>query len=261
MKKIFIIFAAMAAVLLSCSKSEIESASRNGNEDIILNISVSNPDADTDAKAFIKTGWAKDDRIKIWYDNNTGEIPDLVIKYDGYNWDKDISAPVSGKQPSTGENKYIKAVYNNYVIVASKDDYTFNENTLTFNIKHWLFLTEIQVVVKDITYDYNATYKLKCDMFTPTTDTGFSVGADGITAKIGTKGYRAIGIPNADGVAFVFATAEYSTSSEDNKDFTFTLTDDSTGADVTKTLKVNTAIETMSGQSINALKISYKSFK
>ena len=250
----------MAAVLLSCSKSEIESASRNGNEDIILNISVSNPDADTDAKAFIKTGWAKDDRIKIWYDNNAGETPDLVIKYNGYNWGKDDLAPVSGNNPSTGANKYIKAVYNNYVIVASKDDYTFNGSTLTFNIKHWLFLTEIQVVVKGITYDYNATYKLKCDKFTPTTGTGFSVGADGITANKGTEGYPAKGMANADGVAFVFATAEYSTSSEDNKDFTFTLTDDSTGKEVTKTFKINTTIETMSGKSINALKINIDKF-
>ena len=114
MKKIVVIFAAMAAVLSSCQKNELESVSANEIKDIVLNISVSNPGAD-DTKALVKTGWVEGDQIKIWFDTNTEDTPDLVIKYDGSDWE---GTPAS--KPST--SGYIKAVYNNFVIVASKDN-------------------------------------------------------------------------------------------------------------------------------------------
>ena len=143
MKKIIMIFAAMVAVLSSCSKNEIELIPENESKDIILNVSVSDPCAET--KALIKKGWEKDDIISIWFDENTGIKPDLVIKYAGNEkWIQKKDASVSGKKPSTEEGKYAKALYNGTVKVASKDSYTYKDSILTFKIEHWTFLTELQ---------------------------------------------------------------------------------------------------------------------
>ena len=213
MKKIVMIFAAMAAVLSSCTKNEMESVSANDCKDIVLNISVSNPGADV-TKAYVKTGWVKDDQIKIWFDTNTGETPDLVIKYDGSDWE---GTPASAPTKQSGS---IKAVYNNFVIVASTDGYTYKDNTLSFNIKNWKFLTEIQVVVKGLDYDVNEPYTLSCDKFTPLNKTGFKVNKEDIVSVVNEKGKPAVGQANADGVAFVFATVDYSSTAAD---FKFTL--------------------------------------
>lgn len=143
MKRIIMIFAAMVAVLSSCSKNEIEQIPENGSKDIVLNISVSDPCAET--KAPIKKGWEKDDIISIWFDQHTGSTPDLVIKYDADNnkWIQKKDATVSGNKPSTGDGKYAKALYNGIVKVASKDSYTYKDTILTFKIEHWTFLTEL----------------------------------------------------------------------------------------------------------------------
>lgn len=248
----------MAAVLSSCSKSEIDTVSNNEGKDMILNISVSNPGADT--KALIKTGWTTDDEISIWYDTNTGETPDLVITYNGTKWIQNTSASVSGSTPAEGEGKYAKALYNGTVKVASKDTYTYANNTLTFSIANWTFLTEIQVVVKDLTSVSAGSYTLACDKFTPlaSTGNGYTVGSDAITASIGTKGAVVTGISNTDGVAFVFATADYS---ETATAFKFTLKDNTSGSAVTKVYEPNVAIAAKENKSaIKALTIAKDKF-
>ena len=248
----------MAAVLSSCQKSELESVSVNDGKDIVLNISVSNPGAD-DTKALIKTGWAANDEISIWYDSNVQETPDLVVKYDGAKWIQKEGATVSGNTPSEGDNKYAKALYNGTVKVASKDDYTYENSTLTFSIENWTFLTEVQVVVKGLTSASAGSYTLACDKFTPlAAGNGYTVGSDAITASAGTKGAAVTGISNTDGVAFVFATADYSTTAADYK---FTLKDNTSGSEVTKVYKPNVAIAAKENKSsIKALTIESGSF-
>ncbi|MCQ2116520.1 MAG: hypothetical protein MJY76_00015 [Bacteroidales bacterium] len=257
MKKIVMIFAAMAAVLSSCSKSELESGSANENKDIILNISVSNPGA-SDTKALIKQGWEVNDQIKIWFDERTtSSTPDLVIKYDGSNWTQDGTAVFT----PTSASGNVKAVYKNTVIVASKDAYTLSGNTLTFDIKNWKFLTELQVVVKGLTSASAGSYTLACDKFTPLASTGdgYTVGSDAITASNGTKGDAVTGISNTDGVAFVFATADYSATAAA---FKFTLKDNTSGSVVTKEYKPNVAIAAKDGkQTIKALTIASSNFQ
>lgn len=220
----------MAAVLSSCSKNEIEPVSKNDGKDIVLNIRVSNPGAD-DTKALIKTGWAANDEISIWYDSNVQETPDLVVTYNGEKWIQKEGAVISGNTPSTGTGKYAKALYNGKVKVASKDSYTYDGTTLTFNIANWKFLTEIQVVVygDDIDGTKPSDYTLSCDKFTPCT--GYNVGSEAITASTGAKNTAAPGISNSDGVAFVFATAEYSQTATD---FIFTLTNNTSSSAVVK---------------------------
>lgn len=249
----------MAAVLSSCSKSELESVSANDGKDIVLNISVSNPGADT--KVLIKSAWSENDEISIWYDGNMQENPDLVVTYDGEKWIQKVGATVSGNTPSTGTGKYAKALYNGTVKVASKDDYTYDGSTLTFSIANWTFLTEVQVVVKGLTSADADKYTLACDKFTPlaSTGNGYTVGTDAITASTGNKGDAVTGISNTDGVAFVFATADYSTAAADYK---FTLKDKTSGSEVTTVYEPNVAIAAKEGKSsIKALTIASTKFK
>lgn len=226
MKKILTLLAVMVAVLASCNKNEIAPSEKGICANLKLDITVSYPGEQT--KALIKEGWADGDQIKIWYDANTGEAPDLVIEYNGTGWDKATGVSVSGKTPSASGT--FKAVYNGDVTVAANGiNYTYVGETLSFNISNWIFLTEVQVVVSGISGDNAAQYTLACNKFTPFT--GYNVGPEAITASAGTKNTAVPGISNADGVAFVFATAEYSQAATD---FIFTLTDNTSGSAVVK---------------------------
>lgn len=209
MKKYSVIFALIATVFASCSKNELPG--ENPTDRIIkLDITVSNPNGDG-TKAAIKSDWAANDLIQIWYDSNTQTDPDLVIRYDGSDWTVDGSATVSGNEPSASGT--IKAVYSADVAVASiGDGYTYSNSTISFNLQTWTFLTEVQVVLKDIEEAATA-YSLACDRFAPYT--GFTVGANSITAVAGSLGTYVSGIANADGAAFVFASSNlWGTSGE-----------------------------------------------
>ena len=219
MKKIFFALAALAMVFASCQKEGAES----GSDTIKLNITVADigPDDSVTKASSIKEVWAEGDQIYIWYDSNTGATPDLVITYDGSKWGgpKDITPPGY----SSG---YVKCLYDGRVKVASKPGYTYDStnNKFSFNIDIWTPLTELVVVVKDIPEGTDASaYTLACDMFTPLSDSGYTVGVDNITATTGTKGDAATGFASdvyAGAAAFVFATADYSSSAQD---FRFTL--------------------------------------
>ena len=221
MKRILILLAVMAAVLSSCSKNEIAPSEKSFSANLKLDVSVSYPGEQT--KALIKENWVNGDQIKIWYDANTGDTPDLVIKYDGTDWDTE-DTPTTPSASGT-----LKAVYSGKVTVAANSiGYTYDGGTISFNISNWIFLTEVQVVVSGISGDNAAQYTLACDRFTPVASSGekYTVTATEISANPGTKGDAVTGISNDDGVAFVFATAEYSSASAD---FIFTLTDNTSG--------------------------------
>ena len=206
-------------VFASCGREEFADVS----EGIKLNVTVADLGADeTATKALIKTGWEDGDRISIYYDANTEKAFDIT--YDGSTWTGPAAITVPGNASG-----YVKCLYNDDLKVTSIDNYTFDGTTLTFSIEHWTFLTEIQVVVSGVNYDSNKTYTLACEHFTPLS--GYEVGADGITATLGTKGAPATGISNADGVAFVFATADSYGSAVD---YVFTFSDGSATMDYTR---------------------------
>ena len=236
----------MVAVLSSCNKNEIEPSDNNTCANLKLDVTVSYPGEQT--KALIKQDWANEDQIKIWYDTNNGETPNLVIKYDGTGWDTE------GTPTTPSASGTLKAVYSGNVTVAANGiSYTYAGGTISFNISEWIFLTEVQVVVKDLD-DTNADkYTLACDKFTPFT--GYNVGTDAITATVGTKNTAVTGISNDDGVAFVFATAEYSSVFTD---FIFTLTDNTSGTVVKKYTANNPLPENTSV--IKAIKIAGSKF-
>ena len=254
MKRIILTLVAIAAMLASCKKTESVNGSGSVPGDFRLNITVAELGSGDDAtKTMIKDSWAEGDQISIWYDGNTQDNPDLVIEYDGGTWNK-----YSGKAPSEGDDKYIKAVYNGQVIVASKDSYKFSNNTLTFSIANWTFLTEIQVVVTGITGNAS-DYALACNKFTPLSGIKYTVTDGSINAITGTKGAAVVGFEseaNPGAATFVFATAGYTTG-DATADYTIALAGAGT--------KVYYTPEAKSFQkdtkSIKAIKIDASTFK
>lgn len=107
------------------------------------------------------------------------------------------------------------------------------------------------MVVKELNNNNNADkYALACDKFTPISGAGYAVSIDTIIANNGTGGSVVTGISNENGVAFVFATADYSENSSDKKDFIFTLIDKTGSPTVAKFYEPNVAIEAKPGKSI-----------
>lgn len=257
MKKIMLIFAAMAVVFASCSKSELESESVNGSKEYVLDIDVAAPGADADTKALIKTDWAPDDNIKVWFDNDK-ENP-IVIKYSGSKWELD-----SGEIPQNlnTENGKIKALYQGGVIVAATEDYTVTEKddkkVVRFFIDNWKFLTEIQVVVTGIPNTMSGVYSLSCNQFKALKGDEYFVGESGITAVLQLEYDTPVGgSRNQDGYAFVFGTANYS-SSEQTYEFTFK---DLIGNKEYKySVNKSDFIQETNSCRIKALKISFDSF-
>ena len=260
MKKIFLALAAMAMVFASCNKEEFSDNSGSVSVDFQVNVTVADLGTDSPAtRAKIKSGWTSGDQISIWYDSNNGAYPDLVIEYNGSKWDKKTEGvTLSGKEPSEGSGKYLKALYNGQLKVASKDDYSFINNTLTINIQNWTFLTEIQVVVTGISSSDATNYTLACDHFTPLS--GYEVGTDAITATTGTKGAPTTGIANTDGAAFVFATSDYDSDNEQNFLFTLTNTTDDLGTRKVKGYSINKTLAEGTTQ-IKAIKLSGTDFR
>ena len=243
----------MAAVLSSCNKNEIASSEKGTCANLKLDVSVSYPGEQT--KALIKQDWTNGDLIKIWYGGNTGNTPDLVIKRDDTGWGTATGVSVSGNNPSASGT--LKAVYSGNVTVAANGiGYTYDGETISFNISNWIFLTEIQVVVSGI--NNAAQYTHACDKFTPVACSGekYIVTAEAISANPGTKGDAVTGISNDDGVAFVFATADYSQAATD---FIFTLTDNTS---VTAVVKKYPAINPLpkNNSVIKAIKIDDSKF-
>ena len=186
------------------------------SEGIKINITVADCNSDDNsgsaATKTVKTGWENGDQISIWYDSNTGDTPDLVIEYNRSTtkWSA-ASATVSGNTPSTGGG-FLKAVYSSGLIVAANNiAYTYDGSELTADINSWTYLTEIQVVVSGLTSGDAAQYRLASKNLTPCT--GYTVGSGAITATKGTKGATAKGVSNTAGVAFVFATTDYTAAS------------------------------------------------
>ena len=209
MKKIFILICAVATMVfiaMSCSNDD------NITQKITpvkLNITVGNLDDDGTTRAAVKTGWAVNDQIKIWIDSRTDAKPNFVIKYNGSSWVADETAATTSVTPQSSGT--LKCIYDGDVkVVSTGMPYTYADATLNASIYDWSFLTEIQLVVKGLTSTSVSTYRLACRNLTPCE--GFTVSADCFTA-VGTKGAATTGISNDDGVAFVFATADYTATS------------------------------------------------
>lgn len=261
MRNIAFIFVAFVMLLSSCSSDDgiviDENTQVSTTQDIQININVADPTADELTRASVKTCWADGDVIQIWFGTNVQDFknsgkenPDIVIKYEKGKWVKDETAVLSGRTVNGATT--MKSVYNGYVKVASVDDFTYSNNTLSATIQNWKFLTKVQVVITGLASANAANYKLACDKFLPCT--GFHVNVADITTAEGTANGETNGISNDDGVAFVFA----GTNTESAATYIFTLEDYATGT--TKTYTVSNKTLKLSDSAILGLKISESKF-
>ncbi|MBQ0029440.1 MAG: hypothetical protein MJZ24_07020 [Paludibacteraceae bacterium] len=253
MKK-YLLMLATAVVALgfaSCSNEE-EDETPAPKSEIKLNISVCNLDGGNDDNGGVstkaaKSGWVNGDKINIWYDENFGEKPDLVIKYNGTNWTIDTEVETSENVPSaSGTIKFLYEGYNDlskYIVTSPSSsstkwgetfnltfgserysaEYTYEDGTISFSINKWIPLSEFQVVVTGIAAD---EYELKCDALLKAA--GFIVNSKGVSTSNSAYNYYTNGVANADGAAFYFRA-----NKSDN--YTFTLKNKTTGVEYTYT--------------------------
>lgn len=120
-----IILAALAltALLASCTRTEV--SEELPFDDMDIEIIVPELGNDPVSKA-AKSNWESGDKIKMWYNANRTQLPDLVIKYDGSKWSKDGSATVSGNAITSSGT--LNAVYENSADGMSGYRYVNNSN-------------------------------------------------------------------------------------------------------------------------------------
>ena len=234
------------AACISCSKidnvAEPESEPETEPEapiEIILHATVANPAGDEGGSKSSFSGnnwvWEGGDIISVWYDSNTGSTPDALMGYNAKTgeWSFTQLQSLSGNKPST-KGGTLKVVYRhgdigigtanaNELTLTATCDYTYsvidNKGHLYCNLENWTYLSEIRVIRSDLDGGDASNYTLACDQFYPIT--GYEVGESGVTATLGTKGAAVQGIAySGGGVAFVFATAAYSSNKQT---FSFTL--------------------------------------
>lgn len=294
MKRIALLLAAAATAfaLSSCDKEAtvINDEILDSNPDMILDITVSDLDGNPDEveTKVMKKGWATNDRIFIWYDDNQQERPDLVIKrtvtYAGarpyYNWSIDTEAAVSGNIPgANGTLKYLfiggnelsaydyktaqvsgaalRAWFEGQPELTFTSDpnspisYTYSSKTIKFNISEWKPCSELQVVISGISASSASNYRLKAKNLLGMD--GFFIRADRITAHGNTADQYVDGVSNSDGAAFYFSGT---VNPSVKQDYVFYLENKITGEQETYTVKERTH----SAKGFEALKISHSKF-
>lgn len=237
--------AAVAAFgISSCSKELEETTTQEEAKELILDITVANLDGSVETRA-VKKDWEVGDRINIWFDNHMGKIPDMVIKYDGAEWHRDLSAAVSGLTPEAesgrikycydGSNDLSKYTYgdlNGQPVTANllycndtwyhaPEYYTISDNVLSLSLMAWIIRSEFQVVIPSIDPE---KYMLKSDHLK--TFNGIVVNISNINYNpISQVNYYTNGVANADGAAFYFSVPD----TYDATDYSFTLENKETG--------------------------------
>lgn len=286
MKKYLAIFAAATAALslVSCNKEKFEQAQQPSasTSNIILNITVGNPDGP--ATKAVKAGWENGDQINLWFDNNLTATPDLVIVYDGTEWKNDETATVSGAVPSASGT--LNAVYvqgglakmGSYsstgsaatfstgksttsvagalldnaaplATVVEKADYTYESDVLTADLSAWDFKTvnNVQVVITSLPA---GNWVLKCNHLQAATS--FTLANGGFGASTASADAYALPTDNADGKAYML---RYDSA---DSDFLFTLNE--VKSNVTLTFSATGKTLDKTGK-LNAIKIDYSKFE
>ena len=197
MKRLSIITVAAIAALLSasCNKSIEAPMVPAPQGSIILDLDIAGFEGAGDTKA-VKNGWAVGDKLNLWFDDwNYKEqankpTPDLVITYDGSNWNARAIAAGRSLRPSgkftvlyegfndltkyeskfsSGGQAYrapseringTRTRQNNIVFFKNSLDYTYADNKLTATISDWVTYSGVKILVKGLNPKEAANYGL-----------------------------------------------------------------------------------------------------
>lgn len=277
----FLLTAILALGFASCSKdSDLPEVPGRG---VSVNISIADLVNDGESTRAIKSAWAEGDKLNIWFDGAYWtQVPQLVLTYDGAQWtSSDVNASVlnpTGQffaiyestnsmfaQPinssfayfpqgavGIGENKDFASrvpltCYSNNV------GYTFADNEITASISAWEYLTQLQVVITDLPKSADH-YALKINDVDNIAAYRFYAGTHAVSSFGQTNGQYSLGVPNQDGVAFLFGPS----ARPEARDITYTLLDIEDETEITYT----EPLATLRGDKakIQAIKLPYSKF-
>ena len=258
MKRTSIIVAsALAALCLapSCQVAETEPSSPEQTVQegkLKFNITVGDLDGDSGAATkAIKTSWSSGDKINIWFNDRYQATPDLVMTFDGSQWNcgevsSDVVPEDGGRlfalyeglndldSYDSAESQYgraftrkVNGVIAHPLFVKIDDTYEYDGvSTISAVLDDWFFMTSIQVVVTGLNPSEASNYTLYCDNLQPLgtlTVPSSSLPKDLYIISSGMGSGKTAGIPNADGVAFYFTQTMKASATY----YEFKLTDES----------------------------------
>ena len=258
MKRTSIILAsALAALCLapSCQVAETEPSSPEQTVQegkLKFNITVGDLDGDSGAATkAIKTSWSSGDKINIWFNDRYQATPDLVMTFDGSQWNcGEVSSEVVPEDGGrlfalyeglndldsydSAESQYgraftrkVNGVIAHPLFVKIDDTYEYDGvSTISAVLDDWFFMTSIQVVVTGLDPSEASNYTLYCDNLQPLgtlTVPSSSLPKDLYIISSGMGSGKTVGIPNADGVAFYFTLTMKASATY----YEFKLTDES----------------------------------
>lgn len=299
MKKTLKMMVAFVATLnfVACSNEvETQVPVANNNDQLRLNITVAGLEDNGSTRA-VKQDWENGDKLNVWFDKNTAETPDLVLTFDGTEWNpgtlnnsrvlqasgtmsvmyeahNDLPGyTIFPNRQSLYHDEYSfasKPYYHFYrdggdfPLVASVYNlaYTYSENTITANISGWSIGTQVQVVVTGLTGNVS-DYQLKCDQLISTggISVNGSINPDGaagcITFDSSSSNLYVGGVANTDGVAFNFACITNEANGKAT-DYTFTLKNKSTHTEMVYTATGKTM--TAAANKVQGIKIASNKF-
>lgn len=261
MKKTMYVLCALVA-LVACSKEApvVEKPTQKENQEIKVNFNISRGNIADATKATVKTGWATNDVVFVFFANVTSPSASkyLKLKYNGSTWDATLNGLTASDFDNEGKITAIYlpygsdyevayadnafsvksasgANYSGHFYVSEKADYSFSETTLTgtISLSAATPITDDDVLVHfDVTgYTGNHEYEMYQDYMKPFSLT--SIALDGtVTKNVGDMGDAITGYvdtdPNNDGAttdAIVSFSGVLDKSAKKKKDWQFSIND------------------------------------
>lgn len=249
MKKAFVLFCALFA-LVACNVEPLDvTSAQDENQEIKFNFTVTRADIEGQTKATVKSGWASGDVVFVFF-NGVGEGKYLEVKYDGSNW---VCARKNGLQVSDlSVSGTLTAVFLPYgsALTVSDDSgsfvfsdtysghfyykegvsYTFNSETmeLAATIK---LAAAVSGVANDLLvhfdvsgYQSDHAYDLYQDYMKPIQFTGVS-STGSVNKSVGEKGDAITGYVDAANSILSFSGVLDASAYNTEKDYQFSIND------------------------------------
>jgi len=249
MKKAFVLFCALFA-LVACNVGPLDvTSAQDENQEIKFNFTVTRADIEGQTKATVKSGWASGDVVFVFF-NGVGDGKYLEVKYDGSNWvctrknglqvsDLSVSGTLtavflpygSALTVSDDSGSFVFSdTYSGHFYYQEGVSYTFNSETMVLaaTIKLAAAVSDVAndlLVHFDVSgYQSEHAYDLYQDYMKPIQFTGVS-STGSVNKSVGEKGDAITGYVDAANSILSFSGVLDASAYNTEKDYQFSIND------------------------------------